>query len=254
MSPNAKLKVDLITGIARRKLPSNQLPSELNIVSYFRLQHENQKLPFSKSIQIVSTEAVAIWNTFGLPHPLRRNIVLRVNKLVVTWQRLSKMYKRQNLKASFQMCKMRMSNFFNISVKHIEKELQNDAVRSEFWCLQKQNKFPVKVPKSFLSSIPSTCKQCIEKKPRKVEKSPVERRGTVREPFVEENATELRRSKRLKLFTNAVVENLDRTRVSNRGAVGVLAATAVAFGLESEMLSLSKSTLHRKRKLVIYLM
>lgn len=55
---------------------------------------------------------------------------------------------------------------------------------------------------------------------------------------------------RIDLLSNIVVENLDREKVSNRGAVGLVGATAASLGYGLDELSLSKSTCQRKRKLV----
>lgn len=187
MSPKTKLKSDIITGIARKNLPRNNLPSEMDIISFFRYQHENQKLPTGQSIQIVATDTVAIWNQAGLPNQLKRNVVRRVAKLVRTWQRLRKAQKKKLSRPALKMCKMRLSYFFNISVNHIEEELRNDNVRAEFWSKQVINKIPVEFPESFKNIVPSIYKESNEKKTRKIDKkSSRQLSRTVREPTRQE--------------------------------------------------------------------
>lgn len=248
------LMKDIITGIARKNLPRNRLPSELDIVSYFRFKHETQKHSIGRSIQEVACDALAIWDQAGFPHQLKRNVVRRIAKLIQNWQRLKKAKKRsKSNQAALKFCKKQMDVFFDISESKIKEKLQNDPVRSEVWNHQVISKSSIEIPKTVLSSLPVTCKQCTSKKTKKNEKKTIPRearRSTVREPSTDATGLTMQSSRRQKILTNAVIENIDRTRVSNRGAVGVLAATAVAFGFGAESLSLSKSTLQRKRKVV----
>lgn len=247
MSPKLKCKSDLISGVARNNLPKNHLPSELDIIRYFRFQHENQHFSIGKSIQIVATETVEIWNQAGLPHQLKRNVVRRVAKLVGTWQRLKKAFKKKLSVPAVRACKMRMNCFFNIGVDHIEQNLQGDTVRSKFWSHQLRSKGPVAFPKNVFSSVTQRMPTDNGKKRNTVRKKVTRLRRVSLEQTVS------RRSKRLEVLSNAVIENLDRSRVSDRAAVGVLAATAAAFGVGPESLSLSRSTLSRKRKVVRHL-
>lgn len=251
MPPKLNLKSDIITGISRKKLPGNHLPSEYEVISFFRYQCENQKNTTGKSIRIVATETIRIWKQAGLPHQLIQNVARRVTKLVATWRRLKKLCWKN--KSRITSSKMKLQNVFNIGTIQIEDELQNDFVRAEFWEQQKLEKIPIKFPQSMGKILPEYF-ECCEKESKVIEKNPrklvTRNRNEVAWRYFEDESKGVRRhSKMLKPLTKAVVENIDRARVSNREAVGVLAATSAALGVDPGTLSLSRSTLQRQRKI-----
>lgn len=256
MSPKTKFKSDIITGIARKNLSRNHLPSEFEIISFFRYQHENQRKTIGESIQEVATETIAIWEHAGLPHQLKRNVVRRIAKLVGSWQRLKKacMKKHSRTSAVLMSSKHQYRKMFNISATGIENELKGEGKRAEFWRQQLTQRDPVPFPSSFGSVVlkDSNCSEPeikrIENKPRR----PTRVRDRVEKQLFVDEVNGTRRSKRMQPLTEAVIENIDRARVTNREGVGVLAATAAALGVDPTTLSLSKSTLHRKRKVVSY--
>lgn len=249
MAPKTKSKWDLLTGGTRKNLSRIRLPSEKEVISYFRYQLEKEKT-IRQSIQIVSDAVIEIWDQVGLPHMLKRNTVRRVGTLVATWKRLKKSYKHTNSIPSLNLRKIQLDNFFNIAVTNIEEELRKSAVRLNFWNQQVTSKIPIVFPESIKGN-DTVCKQCQrqrnEKKKGKIEKK--SRKQFKRNLSPSES---LGKRRRLNPFTKPVIENLDRTRTSSRGAVGVVAAAADALGVDPQNLSLSRSTVQRKRKAVCF--
>lgn len=246
-----KVKVDLITGVGSKKLPKSHLPSGLDVLRLYRYLREELKLSMKRSIRDVVSEVIRIWECAGLPHQMQKNSERCLSRLSSAWIALKKEYTCKHPKATTkrQVFEVKMRSIFNIADAQIMKKLKKDIPRASFWKKQLVAGTPVLFPESWCCPLndDQNALELINEINRAVKTTAEPERAPDKAP--ETDTRLLRpRGKRVKLLNRALVNNLDRNHISNRGAVGVLAATAASAGLDPNRLTLSKSTMHRKRQ------
>lgn len=217
------LKVDVFVGTPKRSFSKDHLPSKQEVLQVFKYQREVLKKSEPESCKLVASLVFDIWTKAGRKAQVERNIVRVIRNLVARWVR-SKKLKAEERKEEF---KLELMALFDVSPFHTDprSSVQSDITEST----EKENV-------SDTDPLPDKEEGVEDQK----------------DPTYEDHHTGLDApKKRIDVVTDVVVENLDRERVSNRGAVGILSAVAASVGCEVENLNISKSTVQRKRKQVI---
>lgn len=256
------IKIDLIFGEPCRTLGQDHLPSQREVLSFLNYQSKRSKKDLSRCIPEVSEKVASVWRSVGLPTRLNRNIARKIKDLLE-----KRNGRRRHLSSSKTLeFKKSLEELFDISSSDISHQLNDDA--SSFWRKQTLSKEPI----GFKANNFDPAEQSIEiheniqqpasddersteddmQEPASDDVSATDNGKIEADPDYEQPSTSRppRRSKRINVISDTVVENLDREKISNRGAVGVVGSVAAALGVDIDDFSLSKSTCHRRRKQV----
>ncbi|XP_039443340.1 uncharacterized protein LOC120423555 [Culex pipiens pallens] len=250
---------DYFIGHPRRKLARDHLPSKREVLSYLRFLRNDALRQFTCCIGEVSNTVRSFWETNGFPSILLRNVSRKVKSLQ---QQLDAARKHKS-SAKSQRFKDSLDELFDISHAEIDDQIANDPQRSAFWKKQQCAGEPLLFGK-LIDKATHDAEQPKENPAEQPDEIPPTIESTV-EPTIDDcegsekgndsdfalqasPALARKKAKRIAVLNSVVVENLDREKVSNRGAVGLVASVASALGQDVKNLSLSKSTSCRRRK------
>jgi hypothetical protein len=275
----SKMQVWLIGSVSTGITQSHKLPSLRETLSVFFHHHKEDKLTLKESSEQTVKEVLKCWVKAGIPTARSYDITSRLLKVHAEWQGLKKAINRRTDKqiSNEQDFSSRLDSIFDIAHQDAERliKIPEDW---EFLVAQREgrkgymageDKVFAKKAEQKVSRLESEKKRSEKSKTQIAELFSTEElefsssesdgsSGSTTDTNVDESDNQLALSPKIKrkrhrknvtssLVTKHVAMALDRTKVTDREAPHLLAATAHALGHGIEDLPLSRSSIRRAR-------
>lgn len=267
---NSKNRGIYLIGTTNETLTGAKLPSNRQILGRFLHLHLKDNISIQKSAHITTNELLDFWNKARIPTKQNYNIVNQIKKLHLKWIGIKKNANRQT-----ETQVIKMNNFVNnlddlFDVAHANAmnliKLQEDK---EFLKAQRE-----KGRRGSMGALDTklliTEKKCIAKnlkiitrKRKESERLEIEKHAVLNisnssssEKSTSDSDEEVKynilpkctRKRPRNIINRAVASALDRTKISDRNATYILAATAETIGLNTSEIALNKETIRRMRR------
>lgn len=267
---NSKNRGIYLIGTTIETLTGAKLPSNRQILGRFLHLHLKDNFLIQKSAHITKNELLDFWNKARIPTKQNYNIINQIKKLHLKWIGIKKNATRQT-----ETQVMKMNHFVNnlddlFDVAHANAmnliKLQEDK---EFLNAQRE-----KGRRGSMGALDKklliTEKKCIannlkiiSRKKKESERLEIETHvvlcisnSSSSEKNTSDSDEEVKynilpkcpRKRPRNIINRAVASALDRTKVSDRNATYILAATAETIGLNTSEIALNKETIRRMRR------
>ena len=246
----------------------SRLPSLREVLSVFFYFHNDQRLTLSESAKSTADIVLHIWSKAAIPTSHRSDIIKRILKVHAEWQCLKKAKNRRTetqcqKENNFSSC---LDNLYDVAHADVKRLIKNEEDMA-FLESQREGR------KGYMAGEDKKWSERMERKRLREEAKDRYRQRSNQENSaindrsgLESSSTESdidvdtdtdmchlmqmptdKAGKRKKFMTTDVCSALDRTKVSDRQAVHLIGATAVALGHDIKEVTLSRSTVHRAR-------
>lgn len=275
----SKSQIWLIGPVNERIVQQSKLPSLRETLSVFFYNHKECKKTLKESARITVAEVLGFWQKAGIPTARSYDAELRLLKVHTEWQCLKKAINRRTEKqiSNEEQFNLKLNEIFDIAHQDAEKQTQQKEDR-EFLASQREGR------KGYMTSEDKTWMERQEQKATKKalferykQKSKQEQQTLIascssdllfstdstgeESEDVEEQCAEseivkcqsrkrkgsVSSTERKAVLSKDVTAALDRTKVTDRQAVHLLAATAHSLGHDVDEITLSRSSIKRAR-------
>lgn len=236
MSPTQRSEP--LTGFPKSRLSQRHLPTKRDVICLYRFYQEVLRKPPQECYKGVVEEVGKIWDDLGSGcRKVTKNIIRNLKKLVSDWKRVQKDIKKTNTKTlkNVETFKARLSSSFCIQSQpctnlHVDKPRPRVSIQPKSEMLNQR--------------LRSRAVAALEND----SESEDDMQQTEQDADWQYPNTVQPKNKRINVLNRSVAENLDRDKISNRAAVGILGSAIDALDVGLDQVTLSKSSICRKRK------
>ncbi|XP_050549011.1 uncharacterized protein LOC126910464 [Daktulosphaira vitifoliae] len=249
-----------------------RLPSKEDVLRFFHFHHLEKKQTFKKSIRSTAESVLEVWEKARIPTQRIDSVERKLSKLVDEYYLLKK-----NRKTNLDSCRMKelvfkgdLVDIFDIAVKDALKIMKNEEDKT-FLIMQREDRMSC----SMAGVDKLQEKKEFRKRKREVEAETRRQHNQEKtlmsleiasdseimdscksssncssgdEFQVPSTSTNIKKPTNIKsVFTEDVVASIDRVNLSDRNAMFVVGSIAQALGTPIADISLSRSTIRRKR-------
>lgn len=273
ISTRSKERIWLI-GDPTESIIGSKLPSKHQVLSLFFHHHRTVKKTVRESAKLVTKEVLAFWEKARLSTTQERNIIPKVEKLFTSWKNLQKRAKVRNetqtqketaflesLSSLFDIAHADALNLISIEEDKAFLIAQRDGLRG---CMSGVDRQLVQKEERSRKRIERAAKRKYKEEERKVQyenlvqlqssseeelqpsDKPDDIYGQRSSPAQSQHAKKHQRA--LNIITPELASALDRTKVSDRDAAYLLAATAHSLGHDVSTVAVNRTSIRTARR------